>query len=203
MAWAEPGSADQEDVSDTLIIPGNFINLDEYAKPSGNNFDTRIYSLYTDKKGDIWAATDAGLFYYNAHERIPQLVKTYNSDNGLRGNLTAFVHEDNEGYIWCVTGSALCKVNNQTGSIATFGKLDGIENIGGIGGICLFPDGTMSLYTYGGYYIFDPSKCERQNKIIPVTVTSFKVDDKEQFFENKIASGEKMNHTCQRQCDLL
>jgi ligand-binding sensor domain-containing protein len=28
---------------------GNFINLDEYAMPSGRNFDTRIYSLYTDK----------------------------------------------------------------------------------------------------------------------------------------------------------
>ena len=67
----------------------------------------------------------------------------------------------------------------------------------------LFPDGQMSLYTYEGYYIFDPSKCERQNKIIPVTVTSFKVDDKDQFFENKIASGEKVNHSRQRQCDFL
>jgi ligand-binding sensor domain-containing protein len=170
---------------------GNFINLDQYGKPSGKNFDTRIYSLYTDKKGDIWAGTDAGLFYYHAHERIPQLAKIYNTDNGLRGNLTAFVQEDNEGYIWCVTGSALCKINNQTGSIATFGKLDGIENIGGIGGIRLFPDGRMSLYTYEGYYIFDPSKCEKHEKMIPATLTSFKIDDKEQFFERKITSGER------------
>ncbi len=171
---------------------GNFINLDEYAKPSGKNFDTRIYCLYTDGKGDIWAGTDAGLFYYNAHETVPQLVKAYNTDNGLRGNLTAFVHEDNEGYIWCVTGSALCKLNNQTGSIAIFGKLDGIESIGSLAGICRLPDGRMSLYSYEGYYIFDPSKCEKQSKIIPVTVTSFKIDDKEQFFQNKISSGGKI-----------
>src|SRR5262249_46453690 len=148
------------------------INLDEYAKPSGRNFDTRIYCLYTDKNGDIWAGTDAGLYYYDAHERMPHLIKIYNTDNGLRGNLTAFIQEDHEGYLWCVTGSVLCKLNTRTGSIATFGKLDGIENIGGINGIFLFPDGRMSLYTYEGYYIFDPSKCENQNKIIPAIITS-------------------------------
>lgn len=50
----------------------------------------------------------------------------------------------------------------------------------------------MSLYTYEGYYIFDPSKCEKQDKIIPASITSFKIDDKEQFFENKVSAGEKI-----------
>ena len=50
----------------------------------------------------------------------------------------------------------------------------------------------MSLFNYGGYYVFDPLKCEKKNTTAPLAVTSFKIDDKEQFFENKIAAGEKI-----------
>jgi ligand-binding sensor domain-containing protein len=171
---------------------GNFISLDQYGKSSGNNFDTRILNLYTDKNGDIWSATEAGLYYYSAHEALPQLKKLYNADNGLRGDLSEYIQQDKDGYIWCVTPSALCRINNQTGSITTFGKLDGLDNISSVGGVYLFPDGKMSLFTYAGYYIFDPSKCEKKNTTAQLAVTSFKIDDKEQFFENKIAAGEKL-----------
>jgi len=169
----------------------NFISLDEYGKPSGKNFDVRIYNLYTDKNGDIWSGTDAGLFYYDAHENIPKLKKVYNADNGLRGDVSPYIQEDREGSVWCVTSSALCKINNQTGSITTFGKQDGI-NANIIGRIFLFADGRMSLFTYAGYYIYNPSSLQEKNATVPLVITSFKIDDKEQFFENKIAAKEKM-----------
>ena len=170
----------------------NFISLDRDGRPSGKNFDTRIISLYTDKNGDIWSATEAGLYYYNASEALPQLKKIYNADNGLSEDLSAYVHEDDDGYIWCVTASAVCKINNRTGSVTTFGKLDGIDNFNSINGISLFSDGKMSLFTYAGYYVFNPSKCEEKNTTIPLAITSFKIDDKEQFFESKIAAGGKI-----------
>jgi len=171
----------------------NFISLDQYGNPSGKNFDTRIISLYTDKNGDIWSATDAGLYYYNVSKAQPKLKKIYNADNGLSDDLSAYVNEDNDGYIWCVTASAVCKINNRTGSITTFGKLDGLDDINSINGIFHFSDGKMSLFNYAGYYVFNPLKFKETNTTIPLAITSFKIDEKEQFFKRKIAAGGKIN----------
>jgi ligand-binding sensor domain-containing protein len=171
----------------------NFINLDGHNKPFPKNFDTRISVLYTDRNGDIWSGSNAGLFYFDTHGAVPILKKIYNSDNGLRGDATGYMQEDNDGNMWCVTPTALCKINLKTGSIVTFGKLDGIKNFNWIGGLFLFAGGTMRLTTQGGYYTFDPRSAEKKNKTVPLVVTSFKIDDDEQFFENKIAHGEKIN----------
>src|SRR5205823_11035334 len=103
-----------------------------------------------------------------------------------------YIQEDNDGNMWCVTPSALCKINLKTGSIVTFGKLDGIKSFNGIGGLFLFADGSMRLATQDGYYVFNPRSVEKKNKPVPLVITSFKIDDEEQFFENKIAHGEKI-----------
>jgi len=136
--------------------------------------------------------SNGGLYYFDTHGAIPKLKKNFNSDNGLRGDATAYMQEDNIGNMWCVTPSALCKLNLKTGVITTFGKLDGIKNFNWIGGIFLFADGKMCLITQGGYYLFDPQAIEKKNKTVPLVISSLKIDDEEQYFENRTAHGDKV-----------
>ncbi|HKG68217.1 MAG TPA: histidine kinase, partial [Segetibacter sp.] len=164
----------------------------KYGKQSEYNSDNRIYTLYTDRNGDILAGTDAGLYYYNTHETQPELKKVYNADNGLRGDVATSIKEDTKGDIWCITGSALCKINKQTDNITTFRKQDGIDKINLLNGLSLFQKGLMAAFTTKGYYLFDPLSFPEKDTTGSAVITSFKIDDKEQFFENKIAAHEKI-----------
>jgi hypothetical protein len=170
----------------------NFTNLNQYGKPSESNYDNRVYYLYADRNGDIWAGTDAGLYYYEANKTVPALKRIYNADNGMRGDIVSKIQEDSRGDIWCITNSAVCKINIAKGNIITFGKLDGIDKINSLGSLFLFNNGKIALLSQGGYYVFDPLSFLEKRSAVPVAVTSFKIDDKEQFFENKIAAHEKI-----------
>ncbi|HEX8676856.1 MAG TPA: histidine kinase, partial [Segetibacter sp.] len=170
----------------------NFTNLNQNGNPSESNYDSRVYYLYADRNGDIWAGTDAGLYYYEANKTVPALKKMYNADNGMRGDIVSKIQEDSRGDIWCITNSAVCKINIAKGNIITFGKLDGIDKINSLESFFLFNNGKIALLSQGGYYIFDPSSFLQKRPVVPVAVTSFKIDDEEQFFENKIAAHEKI-----------
>ncbi|PSR55353.1 hypothetical protein AHMF7605_18490 [Adhaeribacter arboris] len=177
----------------------DFINLDQYGKPSASNYDNRVYTLYADKNGDIWAGTDAGLYHYDANQIVPVLKKNYNVATGLRGEIVAQVQEDIKGDIWCITNSAVCRISRQTGNITTFGKLDGINKlnslyyqINSLFGFFLFQDNKMALLSSGGYYVFEPASIIVKKTVVPLAVTSFKMDEEEQLFEKAIASRQRI-----------
>jgi ligand-binding sensor domain-containing protein len=66
------------------------------------NFTTRdglpsqeVYHVYQDKKGYIWACTDAGIARYDGNH-----FKIFNSTNGLPDNTIFQVKEDSDGRLW-------------------------------------------------------------------------------------------------------
>jgi hypothetical protein len=110
----------------------------------------------------------------------------------MRGDIVYKIQEDKKGDVWCITNSAVCKINITNGNVATFGKPDGIDNINALHSIFLFADCKMALGSNAGYYMFDPHSFTRKNPVVPLAVTSFKIDDKEQFFAGKIARHQKV-----------
>jgi ligand-binding sensor domain-containing protein len=166
-----------------------FLNVNQ--SPQGDAPEMRVYTLYADRDGDVWAGTDIGLFYYDTKKEVPVLKSSYNADNGLQGEATAHIGEDKEGNIWCNTTSAVCRIRKETGAVTTFGKLDGIARVN-TNGIFLFRDGNMALFTYAGYYAFNPASFRKKSVVVPLKITSFKVDDKEQYFEPQMAAHEKV-----------
>lgn len=153
----------------------NFISINQ---PSN-----RVYTLFADENKNIWVGTDDKLYVYNTQGKTPKLEKIFDAETGLKGNYIAAIQQDAEGNIWCITNTALCKINKDY-SVVTYGKLDGIDQISSLGGFYLFNNKSMAVFTYAGYYVFNPSSMQKKYEETPLVITSFKIDDKEQYFES-------------------
>lgn len=159
-----------------------FIQLDEFARETSSLTDKRIYKLYADLHGDIWACTDAGLYFYTTGKLKPEWKKLYTSDDGLPGDVVYAVAEDNEGVLWCITSSSLCRINTRSAAIEIFNKLDGVNTNYELTGFYKMADGNMCLFSRGGYYRMQPASFKEKNVTPPLVITSFKIDDKEQSY---------------------
>jgi ligand-binding sensor domain-containing protein len=160
----------------------NFIQLDEFARETSSLSNKKIYSLHTDKQGDIWACTDAGLYYFTTGKAKPEWKKLYTSEDGLPGDMVYSVADDADGFLWCTTLSSLCRLNTKLPGIETFNKLDGINTNLDLIGLYKLPDGNMCLFSIGGYYSFRPASFKEKKMNAPLVITSFKIDDKEQSY---------------------
>ena len=157
---------------------GSFININT----QNTKFEDRVFALFADVNKNIWVGTDDKLYAYNTQGIRPRLEKTFDGENGLKGNAITAIQQDADNNIWCITNSALCKINKDF-TVITYGRSDGIDKIGSLGGFYLFANKNMAVFTYQGYYAFDPASMQKKNERIPLVITSFKIDDKEQYYE--------------------
>lgn len=165
-----------------------FVTIDINGRRTRDRSDNRIYCLLADSKGDIWAGTEAGLCLYNAHEDNPRLVRIYDAETGLPGDVVSDVDEDKNGDIWCCVASGISRINRRTNSVTNYGKLDGITKNTNVTGLYRFADGRMTLFASAGYYMFNPDALEFKQYTVPLAVTAFKIDDKEQYLNNVVAT---------------
>lgn len=168
----------------------SFISLDINARPSTKITDNRVFSLFTDSKGDIWAGTDAGLCFYNAHEEAIKLITIIDAESGLTGDMITSIREDQNGDIWCSSLSGVCRVTRGSHTVTSFGARDGISANTGDNNLHTFRNGNMAIFSSAGYYVFNPADVELKRYNVPLVITSFKIDDKEQFFNPLINTGE-------------
>ena len=77
-------------------------------------------------------------------------------------------------------------------NVVTYGRLDGIDKTSSLYGMYLMQSNNMALFTYAGYYVFNPSLLQKKVENVPLAITSFKIDDKEQFFENAVKTNQRM-----------
>lgn len=169
-----------------------FINLDLYAHETTTHLDERIYSLFSDSKGNIYAGTDIGLFYYDASAKQPILSKTYDNESGLNADAIIHIAEDKSGDIWCSSTSAVCKIKKKGSNIINFGKRDGIPNMSAEKNFYLFASGELAIMSYGGYFIVNPASLSQQVRNAPLRITSLKIDDKETYFDDLLSAGKKL-----------
>jgi ligand-binding sensor domain-containing protein len=108
---------------------GNFININKQSA----QFEDRVYTLFADVNKNIWVGTDDKLYAYNTQGRSPRLEKTFDAENGLKGNAITAIQQDADNNIWCITNAALCKINKDF-TVITYGKSDGIDKISSCGG---------------------------------------------------------------------
>jgi ligand-binding sensor domain-containing protein len=166
-----------------------FINLDINANPSTKISDNRVFSLFADKNGDIWAGTDAGLCFYNAHEAVAKLIAIVDAESGLTGDMITSIKEDKKGDIWCSSVSGVCRVTRDSYNVTSFGAKDGIITNTGDNKLYTFRNDNMAIFSSAGYYVFNPPDVEQKRYGVPLAITSFKIDDKEQFFTPVINAG--------------
>ena len=84
------------------------LNKWEYFTQSNGLPDNYIWSLYEDRKGNIWIGTfNEGVVMYNG-----KTFQKYNTQNGLVDNTVLCTYEDNEGKMWFGTLGGLSILDN-------------------------------------------------------------------------------------------
>ena len=83
---------------------------------------TDAFWILTDRQGDTWTTSRAGVHHYSAGQRT-----SFTTEQGL-GNITVLcLHESTDGAIWAGTdGGGLSRIDST--SITTWGKADGLPN---------------------------------------------------------------------------
>ncbi|MCU0455569.1 MAG: hypothetical protein MUE74_04630, partial [Bacteroidales bacterium] len=72
-------------------------------------------SVLSDSKGFIWFGKENGLYRFDGRKYL--LFPVGGSDSSVYGHTIACIHEDNEGYIWAGTYTALNRLDLRTGKI--------------------------------------------------------------------------------------
>jgi|GEM_PF-357136 len=162
-----------------IASENRFVYLDANGHPTKELASTRVNNFFIDRAGDVWVCSEQGLLHFDCSGEQLRLEKKYTMADGLPNEYIAWATEDDEGQIWCYAALNLCRLDKKTGKITTFGKQDGIpKNVGGIGKL---NDGSIFLTSNNGYYTFYPDSLDLVQDKVPLAITSFKVDDQEQY----------------------
>ena len=83
----------------------------------------RVYSVYVDRSGAVWAATYRGLDRFNPTDGS---FVHYNMRDGLPANTTLGVLEDDRGYLWITTSNGLAQFDPRTRTSTNYDPSDGL-----------------------------------------------------------------------------
>jgi ligand-binding sensor domain-containing protein len=173
---------------DTL---NHFVNY-EWSADEKRTTANNISGIASDHYGNIWAGTDAGLVQVDATQAKPVIKKIYTAQDGLRGDVAYSIQEDPSGNIWCATASALCMINPVTQRVnSVLLQNDVIKSITNKLFLSV-ANNQLQVLTYGGYYSFDPVSLQDQQQDSVITVTSFRVKDKEYYYEEGLTRDGKI-----------
>lgn len=86
-----------------------------------------IYQFVKDKAGNLWVATDNGLFLLDTEKKEAKLYRPKTGKTPWEG--VFFIHEDADGSFWLGSkGLGLFHWNRETNYIKQFTKADGLSN---------------------------------------------------------------------------
>ncbi len=130
-------------------------------------YETRV--VYQDQKGYYWIGSRGkGLYKMDSDFN---LIRIYNTDDGLANNTIYGILEDNNNHIWISTLNGLSKFDPATGEFINYYKNDGLQSnkfnyeaflrtgrgemlFGGINGFNLFNPSDVRLNTYEPNVVF-------------------------------------------------
>ncbi len=143
----------------------------------GNLEGAGINYITEDKLGNIWIASDYGVYKLNTNLK---LVKSYSSNNGLPNNLVIGIKEDNQNKIWITTKGGLSMLDPKTDNFKNFNVHDGIQGPEfQTKSIEKTKNGRIIVGGINGFNIFHPSdiKTTVTDTLHPL-ITKFKLNNK-------------------------
>lgn len=157
-----------------------------YASKSNTGTTNNITALLADRNDHLWVGTDDGLVQIRLAQQEPSVAKVFTSQDGLRGDLVYAIRQDRKGSIWFTTNSSLCMVNQRTQRINSLLLQNDVMKTVADGIFLTANASQLQVLTYGGYYSFDPVTLREKQKDSVVTITSFRVKDKEYYYEQEL-----------------
>lgn len=137
----------------------------------------RINTIREDRKGNIWVASDGGL--YRLNPGLAALVR-FTTLNGLPNNVVMGVQEDDEGQIWITTKSGLSRLDPATGRFRNFNTRDGLQGMEfQREAICKTADGQILAGGINGFNIFHPGRVGQEAYPPDLRLTRFMIYNRE------------------------
>lgn len=163
-------------------IPKN-INFEEIKIK--NIQGNRVNQVTEDYKGNIWVATDMGLYQLGTDLKLKQ---AYSSKNGLPNNLVVGIQEDNNKNIWVSTKSGLSLLNPKTKNIKNFNVHDGLQGLEFQSkSIAKTFDGRIIVGGLNGFNIFYPNDIALNADKVQPLLTDIKL------FNKRVNAGDTVN----------
>lgn len=146
-----------------------------------NPDNLNIFTVYIDKKNNIWFGTETGMFVVNETEKI---YKHYTRKHGLPNATIKSILEDDHGNLWLGTNAGLIKFIDANGipENPTFRKYsieDGIQgNEFNYRSCYRNMQGTMYFGGVNGYNVFHPDSIHNNSNNVKVIITDFMLFNK-------------------------
>ena len=134
----------------------------------------RVYSVYADHAGTIWAATFRGLDKFNPADRS---FTHYDARNGLPANTVLGILDDEDGYIWVSTPDGLSRFDPRTATCRTYHASDGLATdlFSVLAVATKSPSGELFFGSYSGLVAFFPKQVIAHRSLPPVVLTNFRL----------------------------
>jgi ligand-binding sensor domain-containing protein/signal transduction histidine kinase len=136
-----------------------------------------IKSFVEDKEGHYWAGTfNKGIMRFKENGDI---LKIYDTSNGLPSNLINGILEDENNNIWVSTGDGISSINYKTGKIRNYTVGDGLQGRQFFVHSCLKTrSGEMYFGGFNGFNSFFPDSLKDNDYIPQVYINEFLIFNK-------------------------
>ena len=134
-----------------------------------------VNDIVEDSNGTIWMGTWQGLWKWNTKSNRPE------RDNLFPGHAINSLLVDHHNNLWLATLKGLVKYNTSKKSWITYTMKDGLP-IGYFPVECYFsesPDHEITVSSTNGLIRFYPDKFSRPNPVVPLYISSIKIENKE------------------------
>ena len=134
----------------------------------------RVYSVYVDRSGTVWAATFRGLDKFNPRD---ETFTRYDARSGLPTNTVLGILQDEKGYLWVSTPDGLSRFDPRTETCTNYHTSDGLPTdlFSVLVVATKSPSGEMFLGSYSGLVAFFPNQLIEHKFSAPVVFTNFRL----------------------------
>ena len=137
----------------------------------------RVYSVYLDRSGTVWAATYGGLDRFNPADRS---FVHYTVRDGLPANTTLGVLEDDRGYLWVTTSNGLAQFDPRTRTSTNYEPSDGLPTdlFSVLVAAAKSRSGEIFFGSYNGLVAVSPDRLRINHVPPPVVIEQITADRK-------------------------
>jgi hypothetical protein len=166
---------------DSLMVFEHFRHDPADSQSISNN---NIYCMMEDQSGRLWIGTSNGL---NLFDPVNQKFRRYNIENGLPNAVICGILEDNSGKLWLSTQKGISRFDPQTETFNNFDLTHGLQsNMFNVGACLKLRTHQMLFGGINGFNLFKADKIKINTHVPPVSITAFKVFNKEMRFNKAI-----------------
>lgn len=152
-----------------------------------------VLCTYKDLDNNLWVGTEgSGLYCYN---ETAKTSTRYGVIDGLPNDVVYGILPDDNNSIWLSTIHGLSRLDLRTRQFKNFDESDGLQsNEFNYGAYLKNDNGELLFGGVNGFNVFDPDRITENSFIPPVSITSFKVNDRRFLKKNDSLSGIILKH---------